>query len=214
MVYPQDQYTLTMAPRIARRQGDHRRVRRRQADARQFVARDAQTGQLAWRFYTVPGDPSKPFENEAMRTAAKTWGGEFYKNGGGGAVGMASLTIRKPIWSTSAPATPSRGCRNSAARKNVDNLYTCSILAVDLDHRQLKWHYQTVPNDNWDYDSVQQLMLLDLNINGRMRKVIMQAPKNGFFYVLDRVTGEFISAAAVRESELGAEHGRRRAGPS
>src|SRR5205085_11245928 len=78
--------------------------------------------------------------------------------------------------------------------QNVDNLYTCSILAVDLTTGQLKWHYQTVPNDNWDYDSVQQLMLLDLNINGRMRKVITQAPKNGFFYVLDRVTGEFLSA--------------------
>jgi PQQ-dependent dehydrogenase (methanol/ethanol family) len=76
----------------------------------------------------------------------------------------------------------------------MDNLYTCSILAVDLTSGQLKWYYQTTPNDNWDFDSVQQLMLLDLTIGGRPRKVITQAAKNGFFYVLDRVTGEFISA--------------------
>ena len=78
--------------------------------------------------------------------------------------------------------------------KGLDNLYTCSIVAVDANTGKLKWHYQTIPNDNWDFDSVGQLMLADLNINGRTRKVIMQAPKNGVFYVLDRVTGEFISA--------------------
>jgi quinohemoprotein ethanol dehydrogenase len=80
--------------------------------------------------------------------------------------------------------------------QGVDNLYTCSILAVDLNSGQLKWHFQTTPNDNWDFDSVQQLMLLDLNIKGKQRKVITQASKNGFFWVLDRVTGEFISGAA------------------
>jgi quinohemoprotein ethanol dehydrogenase len=79
--------------------------------------------------------------------------------------------------------------------QNVDNLYTCSILAVDLTSGQLKWYFQTTPNDNWDFDSVQQLMLLDLKINGRTRKVITQASKNGFFWVLDRITGEYISGA-------------------
>jgi quinohemoprotein ethanol dehydrogenase len=78
--------------------------------------------------------------------------------------------------------------------QGLDNLYTCSILAVDLTTGQLKWHYQAVPNDNWDFDNVQQLMLLNLNINGRVRKVITQAAKDGFFYILDRVSGEFISA--------------------
>jgi quinohemoprotein ethanol dehydrogenase len=77
----------------------------------------------------------------------------------------------------------------------VDNLYTCSILAVDLTSGRLKWYFQTTPNDNWDYDSVQQLMLLDLNVKGKTRKVITQASKNGFFWVLDRLTGEFISGA-------------------
>jgi quinohemoprotein ethanol dehydrogenase len=75
-----------------------------------------------------------------------------------------------------------------------DNLYSCSILAVDVNTGKLKWHYQVTPNDNWDYDAVAQLMLVDLNIKGRTRKVVMQAPKNGFFYVLDRATGELLSA--------------------
>jgi quinohemoprotein ethanol dehydrogenase len=194
VVYPQDQYTLTMSPRIA---GDKVIIGASGGDRPtrgQFVAVDAQTGKLAWRFYTVPGDPSKGFENEAMRVAAKTWGGEFYKNGGGGAVwdGFAYDPEANLVYVGTGNAEP--WVQKFRGAQNVDNLYTCSILAVDLTTGLLKWHYQTVPNDNWDYDSVQQLMLLDLNINGRMRKVITQAPKNGFFYVIDRVTGEFISA--------------------
>jgi quinohemoprotein ethanol dehydrogenase len=194
VVYPQDQYTLTMSPRIAGGKviigasGGDKPTRG------QFVAVDAQTGRLAWRFYTVPGDPSQPFENEAMRRAAKTWGGDFYKNGGGGAVwdGFAYDPDANLVYVGTGNAEP--WVQKFRGAQNLDNLYTCSILAVDLTTGLLKWHYQTVPNDNWDFDSVQQLMLLDLNINGRMRKVIMQAAKNGFFYLLDRVTGEFLSA--------------------
>src|SRR5204863_8042718 len=194
VAYPQDQYTLTMAPRVAGGKviigvsGGDKPTRG------QFVAVDAQTGQFAWRFYTVPGDPSKPYENQAMRTAAKTWGGEFYKNGGGGAVwdGFAYDPEANLVYVGTGNAEPR--VQKFRGAQNGDNLYTCSILAVDLTTGQLKWHYQTVPNDNWDYDSVQQLMLLDLNINGRTRKVITQASKNGFFYVLDRVTGQFLSA--------------------
>ena len=159
-----------------------------------FDAYDAATGQRSWRFYTVPGDPSKPFENEAMRAAAKTWGGEFYKNGGGGAVwdGFAYDPEANLVYVGTGNAEP--WVQKFRGAQNVDNLYTCSILAVDLTTGKLKWHYQTVPNDNWDFDSVQQLMLLNLTIKGRPRKVITQAAKNGFFYVLDRVTGEYISA--------------------
>jgi len=194
VVYPQEQYTLTMAPRIAGGKvvigasGGDKPTRG------QFVAVDAQTGRLAWRFYTVPGDPSQPFESEAMRRAAKTWGGDFYKNGGGGAVwdGFAYDPDANLVYVGTGNAEP--WVQKFRGAQNVDNLYTCSILAVDLTTGLLKWHYQTVPNDNWDFDSVQQLMLLDLNINGRMRKVIMQAAKNGFFYMLDRVNGEFLSA--------------------
>src|SRR5438067_6033858 len=195
VAYPQDQYTLTMAPRVAGGKviigvsGGDKPTRG------QFVAVDAQTGQFAWRFYTVPGDPSKPYENQAMRTAAKTWGGEFYKNGGGGAVwdGFAYDPETNLIYVGTGNAEP--WVQKFRGAQNVDNLYTCSILAVDLTTGELKWHFQTVPNDNWDFDSVQQLMLLDLTIDGRPRKVLTQAAKNGFFYVLDRVSGQFVSGA-------------------
>jgi PQQ-dependent dehydrogenase (methanol/ethanol family) len=195
VAYPQDLYTITMAPRIANGKviigvsGGDRPTRGF------FDAYDATTGHRAWRFYTVPGDPSKPFENEAMRVAARTWGGDFYKNGGGGAVwdGFAYDPEANLVYVGTGNAEP--WVQKFRGAQNVDNLYTCTILAVDLTTGLLKWYYQTVPNDNWDFDSVQQLMLLDLTINGRPRKVLMQAAKNGFFYVLDRVTGEFIQAA-------------------
>ena len=194
IVYTQDQYTLTMSPRIANGKvvigvsGSDKPTRG------QFVAVDAQTGQLMWRFFTVPGDPSKPYEGEHLRRAANTWGGDFYKNGGGGAVwdGFAYDPEANLVYVGTGNAEP--WVQKFRGAQGLDNLYTCTILAVDLTTGQLKWHYQTVPNDNWDFDSVQQLMLLDLTINGRMRKVVTQAAKNGFFYVLDRVTGELISA--------------------
>jgi quinohemoprotein ethanol dehydrogenase len=194
IVYPQDQYTLTMAPRIANGKvvigasGGDKPTRG------QFSAVDAQTGQFLWRFYTVPGDPTQPYESEALRRAAKTWGGDFYKNGGGGAVwdGFAYDPETNLVYVGTGNAEP--WVQKFRGAQGLDNLYTCSILAVDLTTGQLKWHYQAVPNDNWDFDNVQQLMLLDLNINGRVRKVITQAAKDGFFYVLDRATGEFISA--------------------
>ena len=129
-----------------------------------------------------------------MRVAAKTWGADFYKNGGGGAVwdGFAYDPEANLVYVGTGNAEP--WVQKFRGAKNADSLYTCSILAVDLTTGLLKWHYQTVPNDNWDFDSVQQLMLLDLTIGGRPRKVIMQASKNGFIHVLDRVTGQFISA--------------------
>jgi len=124
----------------------------------------------------------------------KPWGGDFYKNGGGGAVwdGFAYDPETNLVYVGTGNAEP--WVQKFRGAQGLDNLYTCSILAVDLNTGQLKWHYQAVPNDNWDFDNVQQLMLLDLNINGRMRKVLTQAAKDGFFYVLDRATGEFISA--------------------
>jgi len=194
VAFPQDLYTITMAPRVANGKvlvgvsGGDKPTRGF------FDAYDAKTGRRAWRFYTVPGDPSKPYENEAMRAAAKTWGGDFYTKGGGGAVwdGVAYDPETNLVYVGTGNAEP--WVQKFRGAQHVDNLYTCSILAVDLATGQLKWHYQTVPNDNWDFDSVQQLMLLNLTINGRQRKVITQAAKNGIFYVLDRATGEFISA--------------------
>ncbi len=193
--YPQNWVSVTMAPRVAGDKvvigvagGDH--------PVRGFIdAYEIATGHRAWRFYTVPGDPSKGFEDDSQREAAKTWGGDFWKGGGGGAIwdGMAYDPDLNLVYVGTGNAEPwvekFRGMN-----KGKDNLYTCSILAIDVRTGKLKWHYQVVPEDNWDYDAVQQLMLADLNIKGRTRKVIMQAPKDGFFYILDRATGELLSA--------------------
>jgi len=142
----------------------------------------------------VPGDPSKPFENAAMKKAAETWDGEWWKVGGGGSVwdGLAYDPEAELVYVGTGNAEPwAQQLRTTTAK---DNLYVCSILAVHVDTGELKWHYQVVPNDIWDYDSVQGLVLADLTINGRPRKVIMQANKNAFYYVIDRLTGQFISA--------------------
>ena len=194
--YTQDRHYVTMAPRIA---GGKVIIGVSGGDSGEnrgyFDAYDATTGQRSWRFYTVPGDPSQPYENEAMRAAAKTWGGDFYKRGGGGAVwdGFAYDPDANLVYVGTGNAEP--WVQKFRGAQNIDNLYTCSILAVDLTTGQLKWYFQTVPNDNWDFDSVQQLMLLDLTIDGRPRKVLTQAAKNGFFYTIDRVTGQFVSGA-------------------
>jgi quinohemoprotein ethanol dehydrogenase len=195
VAFPQEWYSLTMAPRIAGNKvvvgvagGDH--------PIRGFFdAYDIATGNRAWRFYTVPGDPSKGFEDEAQRAAAKTWSGDWWKMGGGGSVwdGMAYDPDTNTIFAGTGNAEP--WPEKFRGSKGLDNLYTCSIVAVDANTGKLKWHYQEVPDDNWDLDAVGGFILADLKIKGRTRKVIMQAPKDGVFYVLDRVTGEFISAA-------------------
>ena len=194
IAYPQEHYTVTMAPRIARGRviigvsGGDRPTRGF------FDAYDATTGRRLWRFYTVPGDPSKPFENAAMKRAAATWDSDWWTKGGGGAVwdGMAYDPDADLVYVGTGNAEP--WAMQLRSSRDKDNLYVCSILAVSASTGQLKWHYQVVPGDNWDFDSVQDLLLADLTIGGRVRKVIMQAPKNGFYYVLDRLTGEFISA--------------------
>jgi len=195
--YVQDEQTLTMAPRIAKGKvivgaaGGDRPTRGF------FAAYDADTGRQVWRFYTVPGDPAKGFESEAMRKAAATWDGEWWKLGGGGAVwdGISYDPESELLYVGTGNAEPwPAALRAKDVSTGRDNLYVASIVAVNVDTGTLKWYYQMVPGDQWDYDSVQQMILADLNINGRTRKVIMQANKNGFFYVLDRITGEFISA--------------------
>jgi quinohemoprotein ethanol dehydrogenase len=193
VAYPQDNYTLTMAPRIAKGKviigaaGSDLLVRGF------FAAYDAETGKPAWKFYTVPGDPSKPFENPALKKAAETWSGEWWKLGGGGSVwdGMAYDPDADLFYVGTGNGGPwPEQLRQS---KGKDNLYVCSILAVKPETGELKWHFQAVPGDSWDFDSVQQLLLADITIKGKPRKVIMQANKDGFYYVLDRITGQFIS---------------------
>ena len=194
VAFPQDNYTITMAPRIAKGKviigvsGAEFPVRGF------FAAYDANTGQFAWRFYTIPGDPSKPFENPALKKAAETWSGDWWKMGGGGTVwdGMAYDPEADLIYVGTGNGGPwPEELRQS---KGKDNLFVASILAVKPETGDLKWYYQPVPGDSWDYDSVQGFILADLTINGRQRKVLMQANKDGFYYVLDRVSGAFISA--------------------
>ncbi len=193
VAYPQENYTITMAPRIAKGKviigvaGGEYPVRGF------FSAFDANTGQFAWKFYTIPGDPSKPFESEAMKKAAETWSGDWWKLGGGGTVwdGMSYDPDANLIYIGTGNGGPwPEELRKS---KGKENLYVCSILAVNPDTGVLKWYFQMVPGDSWDFDSVQQMILADVTIKGRQRKVLMQANKDGFYYVLDRVTGAFIS---------------------
>lgn len=188
-------YTITGAPRVVKGKviigngGAEYGVRG------YFSAYDADTGEMAWRFYTVPGDPTKPFESPAMEHAASTWrGGEWWKVGGGGTVwdSMAFDPELDLLYIGTGNGSPwNRYIRSPGGG---DNLYVSSMLAVDPDNGALVWHYQTTPGDTWDYTATQHMILADLTIDGEPRKVIMQAPKNGFFYVLDRTTGEFISA--------------------
>jgi len=187
------QYSITGAPRIAKgmvligNAGAENGVRG------YISAYDAETGKMAWRFYTVPGDPSKGFESKAMETASKTWKGEYWKTGGGGTPWEG--IVYDPALDLLYFGTGNATAWYRAIRGAGDSLYTASIIAVHANNGELAWYYQTTPGENWDYDATQPLMQADLTIGGRARKVIMQANKNGFFYVLDRETGEFISGA-------------------
>ncbi len=157
-------------------------------------AYDAETGKLVWRFYTVPGNPSAPFENRAMEMAAKTWTGKWWELGGGGTVwdAMAYDPKLDLLYIGTGNGTP--WSRTQRSPGGGDNLFLSSVIALRPDNGEYVWHFQTVPGDDWDYDAANHLILADLRINGIIRQVIMQAPKNGVFYVLDRETGQFISA--------------------
>lgn len=157
-------------------------------------AYDAGTGKLAWRFYTVPGNPKDGFEHPELEQAAKTWHGEWWIGGGGGTVwdSMAYDPELDTLYVGTGNGAPwSRDIRSPGGG---DNLFLSSILALDPDTGRMKWYYQTTPGENWDYTATQHMILADLVIGGKPRKVLMQAPKNGFFYVLDRATGELLSA--------------------
>jgi quinohemoprotein ethanol dehydrogenase len=154
----------------------------------------AETGNLVWRFYTVPGDPSKPFESTILEKAATTWSGDWWKHGGGGTVWDA--IVYDPELDLLYIGTGNGGPWNEKYRnpKRQDGLLTCSIVALKPETGEYVWHYQEDPADDWDYDSDEQIILADIPIDGQTRKVLFHAPKNGFFYVLDRATGALISA--------------------
>ena len=157
-------------------------------------AYDAETGKLAWRFYTVPGDPSQPFEDPILEQAAATWTGEWWKGGGGGTVWDA--VAYDPELNLLYVGVGNGSPWNQRIRSpgGGDNWFLSSIVALRPDTGEYVWHFQTTPGETWDYTATQSIILADVKIGDDVRKVLMQAPKNGFFYVLDRQNGEFISA--------------------
>ena len=159
-------------------------------------AYDVSSGEMRWRFYTVPGDRNKPQESEALEKALSSWSGdEWYKLGGGGGTVWDTLVFDPDLdilYIGTGNGSPWN--RDLRSPGGGDNLYLSSIVAINPNDGKYIWHYQTTPRENWDYTATQQLILAELTIKGEERKIIMQAPKNGFFYVLDRVTGELLSA--------------------
>ncbi len=161
-----------------------------------ITAYDANSGDQKWRWFVVPGDPAKPFEDESMAKAAKTWdpAGKYWEAGGGGTA-WDTLTFDPDLnlmYVGTGNGSPWSHVKRSPA--GGDNLYLASIVALNPDTGKYVWHYQETPGDNWDYTSTQPMILADLKIDNKPRKVILHAPKNGFFYVLDRTNGQFISA--------------------
>lgn len=161
-----------------------------------ITAYDAKTGDQKWRWFTVPGDPSKPFEDESMERAAKTWdpAGKWWEFGGGGTA-WDTMTLDPELnlmYIGTGNGSPWAHKKRSPA--GGDNLYLASIVALNPDTGKYVWHYQQTPGDNWDFTSTQPMILADITLEGKPRKVILHAPKNGFFFVLDRTNGQFISA--------------------
>jgi len=190
-------YTITQAPRVVRGRVIIGNSGGEYGTRGYISAYDAETGKLAWRFFTVPGDPSKPFENDAMARAAKTWSGEWWKLGGGGPVWDAISYDPKLNLLYFGVGNGVQWARSARSEGKGDNLYLASIVALHADTGEYAWHYQATPGEEWDFDAVQQLVLADLKVDGKPRQVLMQANKNGFFYVLDRKTGALISAKAI-----------------
>ncbi|MEJ8846854.1 PQQ-dependent dehydrogenase, methanol/ethanol family [Variovorax rhizosphaerae] len=164
---------------------------------RGFVtAYDAKTGAQKWRWFVVPGDPSKPLEDASMAKAVKTWdpSGKYWEAGGGGTA-WDSITYDPELnLMYVGTGNGSPWSHKLRSPKGGDNLYLSSIVAINPDTGKYVWHYQETPGDNWDYTATQPMILANLKIEGKSRKVIMHAPKNGFFFVIDRTNGKFISA--------------------
>jgi PQQ-dependent dehydrogenase (methanol/ethanol family) len=190
VAYPQDNYTITMAPRIAKGKAIIG-VSGAEFPVRGFIAAyDAKTGVQAWKFYTVPGEGDK---DPGLIKARASWPERIV--GGGGATVWDAISY-DPELELVYFGTGNAGPWSEAARKSegFDLLYAASIVAVDVNTGLYRWHFQNVPGDEWDFDSVQHLLLADVTIQGQRRKVLLQANKNGFLYTIDRTNGKFISA--------------------
>lgn len=190
-----DAYTITGAPRVVNGKviigngGAEMSVRG------YVTAYAAETGEQVWRFFTVPGNPADGFEDATQEWIASTWSGEWWNNGKGGGTAWDSFAF-DPQLNLLYIGVGNAASWNQKIRspEGGDNLFVSSIVAVDADTGEYAWHYQTTPGDTWDYTATQHMILAELAIDGEPRKVLMQAPKNGFFYVLDRATGELLAA--------------------
>ncbi len=201
-------YTITMAPRVVR---DKVIIGNSGAElgVRGYVsAYDTATGKLVWRFYTVPGNPADGADGAASddaieKLARPTWyGNEYWKLGGGGTVWDSVVYDQELNQLLIGVGNGSPWNQKYRSEGKGDNLFLASIVAVDPDTGKYKWHYQLNPGETWDFTATQQIMLADLTIDGQPRKVLMQAPKNGFFYVIDRANGKLISAEAYAPQNL------------
>lgn len=198
---PGGNYAITGAPRIARNlvvignSGADLGVRGYAS------AYDSATGKLVWRFYTVPGNPADGPDHAAsdsiLAEAAKTWTGEWWRQGGGGTV-WDSITY-DPDFDRVYIGVGNGSPWNRQVRSpgGGDNWFLASIVALDRATGEYVWHYQATPGDTWDATATQSIILATIRIDGAPRKVLMQAPKNGFFYVIDRETGKFVSAGNI-----------------
>ncbi|MFT5695751.1 MAG: quinohemoprotein ethanol dehydrogenase [Myxococcota bacterium] len=190
-----DSYTITGAPRVVNGKviigngGAEMSVRG------YVTAYDAETGEQAWRFYTVPGNPADGFEDDTQAWISKTWSGQWWANGKGGGTAWDSFAF-DPKLNLLYIGVGNAASWNQKVRspEGGDNLFVSSIVAVNADTGEYVWHYQTTPGDHWDYTATQHMILAEIEIAGELREVLMQAPKNGFFYVLDRKTGELLAA--------------------
>jgi PQQ-dependent dehydrogenase (methanol/ethanol family) len=189
-------YGITQAPRVG---GGNVYIGNNCADLgldRGYVdAYDAATGARKWRFYTMPGDPSKPFESDTMEMASKTWGTDYWEKTRGCVSPWDAMTYDEKLdllyIGTGAPAPWDPNMR---AEDAGDELFSNSVVAVNASSGEYVWHYQTVQQDGWDFDAALHMLIAELPIDGKPQRVVMTAPKNGFFYVLDALTGKLISA--------------------
>ena len=203
-------YSITGAPRVVETDDGAKVIignAGSEYGVRGFVsAYDAITGEAAWRWYTVPGNPADGFENEQMAMAAKTWTGPWWEHGGGGTVwdSMAYDPELDLLYIGVGNGAPHN--RHIRSPFGGDNLFLCSIVALKPDTGEYVWHYQQIPAETWDYTATQTIILADIEWQGKTRQVLMQAPKAGFFYILDRATGELLSAEPYAKKVSWATH--------